>query len=264
MEKTKTDSLKIIMAVFIFFCHIYPSLNFFGCFFVSWFFFLSGFGSNFSSKAWHERILSLIPLYCVMVCCYSVFAGRFYWDIPSAWFLLIYSIQHIFYGISKSIKTTVILNLILTYFFVYFGFNFPWYASMFCFPLGLIYSRSKKEHRLSTLDLLGLAVLSVVILLFSGMYKIPLQPLACISFIIATKPLIKYLPKANKTLTDLLFPFYLGHILLIELFGLRSTFGFENHLPAIISIPLAFISSVIFAYLVNLFLQNNKKKCEIR
>lgn len=264
MIKTKTDTLKFIMAILVFFCHVFQNLNFFGCFFVSIFFFLSGYGTKESSKTWTKRIIDLMPLYLIMVLLYSLFAGEFYWKIPSAWFLLVYAIQHIIYGISKSIKESIFFDILLLIFFYILDFSFVWYASMFCFPFG-IYSRSKNLKPLKSLDFITLMGFSIIIFLFSCFFKIPLQPISCILFCMAVVPFSVYLPCLRTELSAILFPFYLVHILFLDIFGVRPDLGYPANLPLPLAVAASLLLSFITSLLVNKFLQKAsflKKKCD--
>lgn len=253
MSKVQTDGLKVIMALWIFFCHVFPDVNFFGFIPVSVFFFIAGYGLFGRSAECINRLSRLFLVYCLFVCMYSVFAGNFFWKIPVAWFLLVYALQMIFYRVTKSVIGVFLLDVILLVIMAKLDFNFPWYSSMVAFPLGL--QLRKNPNLFHRYPFYWLAVL-VFSILASFAFGMPFYNWGVVFCWLSFVHRFCFVFEGFSGFSRYSMPFYLGHYMILAILGVCGDFGRELAFDSrVFTVFLGFFLSCFLAFVVNKFLQ---------
>ena len=85
------DAARVLMAFGVFFCHLFEHFNsMFGYFFVSVFFFISGYGMEITSSRLRAltRLIPYLVVFSFASCLYWLVYGD--WFFPGAWFFVSY------------------------------------------------------------------------------------------------------------------------------------------------------------------------------
>lgn len=209
------------MALAVFFCHLFEHFNsLFGYFFVSVFFFLSGYGMTVTNS----RLRSLNRLVPYLVT-FSFAAALYYfvygdWFFPGAWFFVSYfSLMVVYRFFATRYFLFVIAFVVFELFFVYLDLPCSYWLSPFGFLLGFCVART---HRFF-LWLECLVMFSIGLLIF---YTHELFFLLCwIPLFIRLSLLVSSFFFFVAPLSVLSYPFFVFHSFFLGLFSVTWTLG---------------------------------------
>ena len=132
---------RVLMAICVFFCHVFERFNDFGFLFVGVFFFMSGFGMEYMNK--RSFSLTRIVPYILYFVWFSLIYLLFFrvWIYPSSWFLVVYFVVMVLYRFISNIYVLLVSFILLGLFFALCGFEFGWVASYGGFLFGVFFAR---------------------------------------------------------------------------------------------------------------------------
>ena len=242
---------RLFMAIAVFFCHVFKDFNNFGFLFVGVFFFMSGYGMEYSRRR-DGALLRLIPyilFFLVLSVVYWAFFRVFIY--PSSWFLVVYFVLMVLYRFIRNIYGLVAAFCALAVFFGAFGFEFGWCASYGAFLWGVLFAMNPCLFTLKNVFLF----LPGVLLLYIGCEGALWCVLPLFSWVVLSLCSMKvFLPLAF--LGRYTFYFYCVHCFFLGLFGVTWTLGGS---PEFWGVFLAFVLSVFFALFFEDYLFNYKK-----
>ena len=133
---------RVMMALCVFFCHVFERFNDFGFLFVGVFFFMSGFGMEYMNKRLFSltRAVPYILYFVWFSLVYFLFFRVFIY--PSSWFLVVYFVVMVIYRFVTNIYALLWSFIALAFFFVFLGFEFGWAASFGGFLFGVFFARN--------------------------------------------------------------------------------------------------------------------------
>lgn len=209
---------RFLMAIAVFFCHVFERFNDFGFLFVSVFVFMSGYGLDYTRKR-EFSLYRLIPFLAWFVF-FSLFAyfsfARF--PFPSYWFFVLYFVCSLLYRISFSLKSFFLFSSFLFLFFYSLDFSLSYYICFLAFPLGLFVSRYPQYFTfVNCLSILPLILLLRFGFLFGIFAIVPL-------FTWIVLRLSSYL-SIFSFLGSYTFYFYAVHVFILSFFSSTWTLG---------------------------------------
>lgn len=231
--------VRTFMALAVFFCHVFPSFNDFGFLFVSVFFFMSGYGMEFSHR--RDQSLSRLFPYLLFFFWYSFIYLFFFhvWPYPSSWFLVVYFLVMLLYRLFSNIYALLCSFVGLAMIFTLLGFNWVWYASFGAFLFGVFFARRPSMFTLRNCFLFVTGILLFPFVGPSAFWSIlPLFSYLVISFL--SLPLFR--PFAF--MGSYTFHFYCVHCLVLGLFGCTWTLG---GVPSLYGCIAAFFVTVLLS-----------------
>lgn len=230
---------RFLMAIAVFFCHVFREFNDFGFLFVGVFFFMSGYGMEFSNRRDYAltRCIPYLLIFGWFSCIYFLFFQVF--PYPSSWFLVVYFVIMVLYRFIRNVYGLLAAFFALAWFFAVFGFEFGWSASFGAFLFGVFFARCPGKFTfvncLLFLPLL-FGLLGHIEIAFWGV--LPLFSWIVLSFssFRIFRPLA-FLGRYS-------FSFYCTHCFLLGIFGVTWTLG---GLPEFWGVFLAFSLTVFFS-----------------
>lgn len=241
---------RVLMALCVFFCHVFERFNYFGFLFVGVFFFMSGYGMEYMNKR-SFALTRLIPylLYYVWFSLIYLFFFRVF-PYPSSWFFIVYFLVMMIYRFVTNIYGLLCSFIGLAAFFAFLDFEFGWSASFGGFLFGVLYAR--KQFPFTFVNTLFFAFTPFVLLLSwrieaSLWFFIPLFSWCVLSF--CSFPFMRKIA----SLSDYTFYFYCIHCFCLGLFGVTWTLGGS---PAFFSVLLAFVLSCFLSIFFKDYLFN--------
>lgn len=141
LSRSTFDSVRFVLALCVFFCHVFERFNDFGFLFVSCFIFMSGFGLDYTHKRFFalNRILPYLVWFVFFSLVGFLFYGKF--PFPSYWFFVLYFICSLIYRFSFSLKFLLFFVFLLEIFFISLDFSYSYYVCLLAFPFGVFVSR---------------------------------------------------------------------------------------------------------------------------
>lgn len=239
---------RVLMALCVFFCHVFERFNYFGFLFVGVFFFMSGYGMEYMNKRQFALVRS-IPyiLYFVWFSLVYFFLFRV-WVYPSGWFLVVYLQVMLIYRFVGNIYGLLWSFIGLGLFFALLGFNYGWCASFGGFLFGVFFARNQSAFTLPVvLSLAPLSLIAVFRVEAAFWCLIPLFSWFVLRF--SCIPFLKKIAFCG----DYTFYFYCVHCLFLGLFGVTWTLGGSpSFCPCFFAFVLSIFCSVFFKnYLFN-------------
>ena len=134
---------RTLMALAVFFCHVFEPFNDFGFLFVGVFFFMSGYGMEKNSLRFQalKRVLPFVVFFAFFQLLYwAVFRCNF--PYPSGWFLVVYFAVMFLYRFLPH-KWLLWAFLVLGVSFYALDFNWVWSASYGAFLFGIFFARDE-------------------------------------------------------------------------------------------------------------------------
>lgn len=240
--------VRILMALCVFFCHVFRPFNDFGFLFVGVFFFMSGYGMEKSNK--REMALKRLVPYLGYFVWFSLIYFLFFqvWPYPSSWFLVVYFAVMLIYRFISNVYGLLWAFVLLACVFYCLGFEFGWSASFGGFLFGVFFARNPRSFGyLNCLCLFPLCLFA-----FAG-YEMALWcslPLFC-RLVLSACSLRCFRPLAF--LGRYSFYFYCIHCFVLGLFGATWTLGGE---PSFVPVVWSFIISIVVSVLCKDYLFN--------
>ena len=230
---------RFLMAIAVFFCHVFRDFNDFGFLFVGVFFFMSGYGMEKSYRRDYAliRCIPYLFIFGWFSCFYFLFFQVF--PYPSSWFLVVYFVVMFFYRFIRNIYGLLAAFFVLGLFFLFFGFEFGWSASFGAFLFGVFFAR-----KISSFTFLNcLLFLPFLLGIFFHIEIAFWAVLPLFSWIVLSVCSLKvFRPLAF--LGRYSFFFYCTHCFLLGVFGVTWTLGGD---PEFWGVLLAFCLSVFFS-----------------
>lgn len=246
MEKFSYSTFGVartLMALAVFFCHVFEKFNYAGFVFVGMFFFMSGFGLEVG----HKRLSSLtrlIPYIGIFLAFTVVYYALFrVFPYPSSWFFIVYFAIMVIYRFVPNIYVLCFAFAGLAGFFQLLDFNWGWYASFGAFLFGVFFARN--PHRFTFGNCLSFFPLSFLLVL------------NCPAALWAVSPVFAWLllkfcslefmrPVAFLGQYTLLF--YCSHCLFLGLLGATWTLGGSPTFPMV---AFGFFLTCVFSFLMH-------------
>lgn len=242
---------RTLMAICVFFCHVFERFNDFGFLFVGVFFFMSGYGMEIGNRR-KQSLVRLVP-YILYFVWFSLLYFFFFnvWIYPSSWFLVIYFLVMLIYRFVSNIYLLLGLFLMVAFFLVVMGFEFGWATSYGAFLFGVFYARNRDAFHFRNV-LIFLPMTFFVVLRLEVAFWCFLPLFSWIVLSISSKKILR--PLAS--LGQYSFFFYCVHCFLLRLFGCTWTLGGS---PSFWGCIAAFGASVIVSVLLKDYLFNYPK-----
>ena len=252
-NKVVFDSARVLMALGVFFCHLFEQFNsLFGYFFVSVFFFFSGYGmeKTFSRLRSLKRLVPYLVTFSFAAVLYYFVYGD--WFFPGAWFFVSYfSLMVVYRFFAARYFVFVFAFLLFELFFVYLQFSCSYWISPFGFLMGFCVARTRSFFSwiecfvLFSIGLLIFYTHEILFLLFWVPLFIRLSLyLSSFFFFLCPFSLISY-------------PFFVFHTFVLGFFGatwtLGGSFSFAGSL-------FGFLLSLLFAFFLWRFVPFFSKK----
>ena len=232
---------RVLMALAVFFCHVFELFNDFGFLFVGVFFFMSGFGMEKSG----QRMSALVRVFPYVV--FFVFFQVIYWVVfrcnfpyPSGWFLVVYFLVMLMYRFF-AFRWLLWAFLGLALLFCLLGFNWVWSASYGAFLFGVFFARNEKAFtfRNCLLFLPGVVMLSFNVP--AALWCVlPLFSLFVLRLSASFRPF-----RSIAWLGQYTFFFYCVHCFFLGVFGSTWTLG---GVPSFYGVVGAFLCSCVCAW----------------
>lgn len=230
---------RFLMALAVFFCHVFERFNDFGFLFVGVFFFMSGFGMEKSSRR-DQALLRLIP-YLLFFAWYSflyLFVFRVF-PYPTSWFLVVYFVIMVLYRFIPNIYVLLWSFVALACLFVLLDFSWVWSASYGAFLFGVFFARNSSSFT----SKICLCFLPLSILLFVGAVPALWCILPLFSYVVlsvSSLPIFRPLAYLGRYS----YHFYCVHCFFLGIFGCTWTLGGS---PEFWGVLLSFGLSVFFS-----------------
>lgn len=230
---------RVLMALAVFFCHVFSSFNDFGFLFVGVFFFMSGYGLEYSGKRF-DSLRRLIPYILLFV--WFSFIYLFFFNVfpyPSSWFLVVYFSVMVLYRLIPNIYFLIASFFCLALFFAVFDFGWGWSASFGAFLWGVLFGRCPRLFSFRFTLLFLPMLLAVPFGVSIGLWGIAPLFAWCV---FSVSSLRVFRPLAF--LGRYTFFFYCVHCFFLGLFGVTWTLGGS---PEFWGVLLAFGFSCFFS-----------------
>lgn len=227
---------RVMMALCVFFCHVFEWFNYFGFLFVGVFFFMSGYGMEIGNRR-KESLERLVP-YIFLFAWFSLLYFFFYrvWVYPSGWFLVVYFVVMVMYRFLSNIYALAVAFLVFGVFMYFCGFENGWSASYGGFLFGVYFARNRSFYVLPfTMLLVPVSIMFFYRVEISLWFLIPL--FSWLVFLVCSLPFLRFL----SSLSRYTFYFYCVHCLILGLFGATWTLGGS---PSVMGCIAAFLVSV--------------------
>ena len=230
---------RVLMALCVFFCHVFERFNNFGFLFVGVFFFMSGYGMEIGNKRMYslKRVVPYIFYFAWFSFIY-LFLYRV-WVYPSGWFLVVYFVVMVVYRFFSNVYVLLTAFLLLGLFMYVCGFENGWSASYGGFLFGVLFARNPLMFRLPVV----LALVPFAVMFF---FRIEISLWALIPFF---SWIVFYL--SSRGFMSILacfapysFFFYCVHCLCLGLFGATWTLG---GVPSLVSVFPSFVLSCVLS-----------------
>ena len=227
---------RVLMALCVFFCHVFEGFNNWGFLFVGVFFFMSGYGMEISGKRYSslKRIIPYMLYFAWFSLVYFLIFQVFIY--PSSWFLIVYFCVMVIYRLISNIYGLLVAFFMFAIFLIGLGFEWGWMASYGGFMFGVFFARNRSAFTWKvTLCFVPMCVLAPwtgsvacwVLLPFFSWVVLSVSSMRC----------LKFLSYAG----DYTFFFYCVHCLILGLFGATWTLGGS---PSVMGCIGAFLVSV--------------------
>lgn len=243
------SSARVLMAICVFFCHVFERFNDFGFLFVGVFFFMSGYGMEYMNKRMFAltRTVPYILYFVWFSLVYLLFFRVFIY--PSSWFLVVYFVLMVIYRFVKNMYALLWSFIGLAFFFCSLEFEFGWSASFGGFLFGVFYGRDPSNFNfwrtICFVPMFSLAFIWHVEAAFWCL--IPFFSWCVLS--ICSHPVLRKIAP----LGDYTFYFYCIHCFCLGLFGATWTLGGS---PSVLSVLLAFLLSCFLSFFFKEYLFN--------
>lgn len=238
--RTTFASARVIMALAVFFCHVFPSINMLGPLFVGVFFFMSGYGMEFNRYR-AQSLYRVIP-YILVFAAYSLVYYLLFrvWIYPSSWFLVMYFFVMLLYRFISDFRLLVIVFLLLGLLLPRFGFELAWVASVGSFLYGVWFSRY--PYRFTFVSCLKFLPLMVLFFFHVDIFFWGILPLFSLIVLHLSSRLsfISFLGRYT-------FHFYCSHCLFLGLLGATWTLGGSPIVPMVV---FGFFLTCVFSYVM--------------
>lgn len=250
------DVARVWGAIMIFCCH--ASLfyhNYFGYFPVAIFFFISGYGMEFTGS--RLRALLRMPRFIAVFGFYSIIYYLVYndWYFPTAWFLLMYSLNMLVYRFWGSRSLLYLwFFAVFMYVFCLLDFSYYYWTLPFAFLMGVFVCRYRYFWSWS---------LALVLACLSAFYFVFWNPLFLVLFFPLFLRLVFWFSSLSifrplACFAPLVFPFFSLHCWFLGLFGATWTLGGSySYFYSLLSFVLSFVGAWLLWRFVPLF---SKKK----
>ena len=230
---------RVMMALCVFFCHVFERFNYIGFLFVGVFFFMSGYGMEIGNRR-KESLERLVP-YIFLFAWFSLLYFFFYrvWVYPSGWFLVVYFVVMLMYRFLSNIYALAVAFLVFGVFMYICGFENGWSASYGGFLFGVYFARNRSFFVLPfTMLLVPVSIMFFFRVEISLWFLIPL--FSWLVFFLSSLPSFRFLSFMSRYT----FYFYCVHCLVLGLFGATWTLG---GVPSMITVLLSFVFSCILS-----------------
>ena len=245
MEKFSFSTFGVartLMALAVFFCHVFQPFNNFGFLFVGVFFFMSGFGLEMRSRRL-SSLTRLVPYLGVFaafsVLYYAVFRVFPY---PSSWFFVVYFSVMVLYRLFSNVWLLLGSLCVFAVVLSGLGFDWGWSASFGGFWIGVFVARYSRYFTLSNCFLLSL--LNFIVLVYVGPFVWGFLPLF-IWLVLKFSSLSFMRPVAFLGQYTLLF--YCSHCFFLGLLGATWTLG---GFPSLHTVIFALFLTCVFSYVM--------------
>ena len=233
---------RTLMALAVFFCHVFEPFNNFGFLFVGVFFFMSGFGLELRSRRL-SALTRLIP-YLGIFAAFSVLYYAIFrvFPYPSSWFFVVYFVVMVLYRLSSNIYVLTGLFVAFAVFLAVLGFNWVWGASYGGFLLGVFVARYPRYFTLSNCFFFFLV--NFIVLVYVGPFFWGFLPL--FTWLVLKFSSLSFMrPVAFLGQYTLLF--YCSHCLFLGLLGATWTLGGS---PSLHTVAFALFLTCVFSYVM--------------
>lgn len=225
----------VFMAVPVFLCHVFHSLNAIGFIFVSYYFFVAGF---YSSRSRLNSLLHILLFFVFYDLLYSFALGTVYlFDYPVSWFLVVYLFLQLLYRYTCDLVFSISCLLFAVFLYA-FGFNYVWYSALVAMPLGLLFRHDWR------LFLLTVPSFFLVFLFpsfpFSTWFVIPSFLTLFLLFFWLLSSLFDF-----SFLRKYVFHFYLSHVFFLGLSGVSWIY---SGIPSFTPVLISFFSACFFSF----------------
>ncbi|MBR3073603.1 hypothetical protein [Fibrobacter sp.] len=242
---------RVLMALCVFFCHVFERFNDFGFLFVGVFFFMSGYGMEITQKRYLslKRLIPFIFYFIWFSLIYLILFRVF--EYPSSWFLVIYFCVMVIYRFIQNIYLLLVVFLFFALVLMGLGFNWGWMASYGGFLFGVFFARNRSAFTFKNcICLVPLCLMapwtgSVACWVLLPIFSWIVLSVSSISF-------LKFLSYAG----DYTFYFYCVHCAILGLFGATWTLGGS---PSLLPCVGAFFVSVFVSFYLKESLFNYPK-----
>lgn len=242
---------RVLMALCVFFCHLFEPFNDFGFLFVGVFFFMSGYGMEYMNKrsfALTRTVPYILYFLWFSLIYFFVFQK---WVYPSGWFLVVYFVLMLIYRFVRNIYVLLVSFLIFAFFMEVCGFEFGWSTSYGGFLFGVFFARNQSAFTLSSVLMFIPGVLLVVFGVQPALWcLIPL-----FSWIVLHLSSFLFMRRIA-FMGDYTFFFYCIHCFVLGLFGATWTLGGA---PSFMACLGAFCVSVVVSVFFKDYLFNYPK-----
>ena len=235
---------RVFMALAVFFCHVFEPFNYLGFLFVSVFFFMSGYGMEFSCYR-HIALRRLVP-YLLYFGWFTFLYFLFFrvFPYPSSWFLVMYFLIMLVYRFVSSFRILCISLVLLGLFLPLIGFEFGWCTSFGSFLLGVWLGRDVHRN-LPKLTFKNTLLFTPLLLLSSFGIQISLWGILPLFILLVMKFSSLRIFGSLGFLGQYTFFFYCIHCFVLGIFGSTWTLGGE---PSLYPVFLAFVVSCVFSF----------------
>lgn len=242
---------RVLMALCVFFCHVFERFNDFGFLFVGVFFFMSGYGMEYMNK----RLFALtrtVP-YILYFIWFSLIYFFFFhvWVYPSGWFLVVYFSVMLMYRFVSNIYGLLLLFIVFALIMLMLGFDFGWSASYGGFLFGVFFARNQSAFTFSTV----LSVVPLSLIVFFGVEAALWCLIPLFSWIVLRLSSFSFM-KRIAFMGDYTFYFYCIHCFVLGIFGVTWTLGGT---PSFMPCLGAFCVSVVVSVFLKDYLFNYPK-----
>lgn len=245
LSRSSFSVAKVLMALCVFFCHVFEPLNEFGFLFVSVFFFMSGFGLERGHRRFSSltRCIPLLLIFAWFTALYGLFYGKFLF--PCSWYMYVYFGMMVLYRFCPGVYSLLFASCLFAAVLSLLGFNWVWYASLGAFVFGVFFARKP-----SLFILRNVLVFLPLILLVPGHMAALWAVLPLFSYIVlslSSRPWLRFLSGFSPYTKY----FYLCHVFCLGIFGATWTLGGE---PSFITVVPSFCLSILFSFFLADFL----------
>ena len=245
MEKFSFSTFGVartLMALAVFFCHVFQPFNNFGFLFVGVFFFMSGFGLELRSRRL-SALTRLIP-YLGIFAAFSVLYYAIFrvFPYPSSWFFVVYFSVMVLYRLFSNIY--VLLGSFIAFAVVLagLGFDWGWSASFGGFLFGVFFARYPHYFTLS--NSIFFFLVNFIVLVYVGPVVWGFLPL--FTWLVLKFSSLSFMrPVAFLGQYTLLF--YCSHCLFLGLLGATWTLGGS---PSLHTVAFALFLTCVFSYVM--------------
>lgn len=244
-SKKVFDVARVLAGIWVFLCHSFYMVHYwFGFFSVVIFFFISGYGMEFTSS--RSRALVRLPRFLFVLLFFAVLyrIGAGVWYYPTAWYIIAYSSIMVLYRfLGRSSIVFFFSFFVYMYLFLFAGFEYSWWICPFGFLFGYFTFRSRSFFSWSSSFLMFfMGFLSFY--LGQMIFIVLWIPLVLRLFLIfSSLPFLSFLSRFSV----LVFPFFSLHCWFLAFFGSTWTLGGSS---SVLGCLASFLLSLAGAFLL--------------